>query len=132
VKKIMLVVLLTFFMFAEYSYVANQRGSTKWLEAENLVGVLLNSDPEIGSIFGGPDPINNFLPDWYEVGSVFGGPDPSNNFLPSWDKEPVGSIFGGPDPINNNLPGWNIGSIFGGPDPINNFLPDWTETTPAP
>ncbi len=52
----------------------------------------------VGSIFGGPDPINNFLPGWH-VGSIFGGPEPINN-------KPDGSIFGGTEPINNFLPGW--------------------------
>lgn len=39
----------------------------------------------VGSIFGSPNPINNFLPDWFEVGSIFGGPDPINNVLPDWN-----------------------------------------------
>jgi len=94
VKKILISVLLSFVLFASYSYVANQRLSLEWLEAENLVGVLLNPTPEVGSIFGGPDPINN-KPD----GSIFGGAEPINN-------KPDGSIFGGPDPINNFLPDW--------------------------
>jgi len=36
----------------------------------------------VGSIFGGTEPINNFLPDW--AWSIFGGPEPINAFLPDW------------------------------------------------
>ena len=36
----------------------------------------------VGSIFGGSEPINNFLPGW--AWSIFGGPEPINDFLPDW------------------------------------------------
>ena len=38
----------------------------------------------VGSIFGGPEPINNFMfgREW----SIFGGIEPINNFLPDWVK----------------------------------------------